>query len=130
MTDTDPPADAWWVYVLLCANERLYVGIARDVDQRFAVHCAGKGAIYTRLNAPVRVLGRQRQPSRSAALKVEYALKQLTRPQKLSWVEASEKCGADPVMPCRVRRKCTESEVPKTKERMKSGVRQGARPKP
>ena len=29
-------SDAWWLYVLLCANERLYVGIARDVDARFA----------------------------------------------------------------------------------------------
>ena len=88
MAGVEPAAGDWWLYVLLCANESLYVGIARDVDERFAVHCAGKGAIYTRLNAPVRVLARQRQPSRSAALKAEYALKQRTRQQKLHWVAA------------------------------------------
>jgi putative endonuclease len=51
--------DAWWLYVLLCANDRLYVGIARNVDARFEAHRAGKGAIYTRLNAPVRIVARQ-----------------------------------------------------------------------
>jgi len=90
MADAKPVVEDWWLYVLLCANECLYVGIARDVDARFAAHCAGNGAIYTRLNAPVRVLARQRQPSRSAALKAEYALKQRTRRQKLAWVAAMQ----------------------------------------
>lgn len=89
MSDTD--AESWWVYVLLCANERLYVGIAKDVQARFAVHAAGKGAFYTRLNTPVRVLAQRQYESRSAALKAEYALKQLTKPQKLAWV-ASTAC--------------------------------------
>ena len=81
-------SDAWWLYVLLCANERLYVGIARDVDARFALHCSGKGAFYTRLNVPLRVMARQRHESRSAALRAEYALKQLSKRQKLAWVAA------------------------------------------
>ncbi|MGE5814083.1 MAG: GIY-YIG nuclease family protein [Acidobacteriota bacterium] len=81
-----PAVDAWWLYVLLCANERLYVGIARDVDARFALHCSGKGAFYTRLNLPLRVMARQRHESRSAALRAEYALKQLNKRQKLAWV--------------------------------------------
>ncbi len=81
-------SDAWWLYVLLCANERLYVGIARDVDARFALHCSGKGAFYTRLNVPLRVMARQRHESRSAALRAEYALKQLSKRQKLAWVTA------------------------------------------
>ncbi len=81
-------SDAWWLYALLCANERLYVGIARDVDARFALHCSGKGAFYTRLNVPLRVVARQRHESRSAALRAEYALKQLSKRQKLAWVAA------------------------------------------
>jgi putative endonuclease len=81
-------SDAWWLYVLLCANERLYVGIARDVDARLALHCSGKGAFYTRLNVPLRVMARQRHESRSAALRAEYALKQLSKRQKLAWVAA------------------------------------------
>ena len=81
-------SDAWWLYVLLCANKRLYVGIARDVDARLALHCSGKGAFYTRLNVPLRVMARQRHESRSAALRAEYALKQLSKRQKLAWVAA------------------------------------------
>lgn len=84
--DDSETMDAWWLYVLLCANERLYIGIAKDVDVRFEIHCSGKGAFYTRLNAPVRILARQLQPSRSAALRAEYALKRLSKKQKLSWV--------------------------------------------
>ena len=80
--------DAWWLYVLLCANDRLYVGIAKDVDARFAIHCSGKGALYTRLIAPVRILARQVHSSRGAALRAEYALKQLSKEHKLSWVAA------------------------------------------
>lgn len=90
MADVEPAVTAWWLYVLLCANECLYIGIARDVDERFAVHCSGKGATFTRLNPPVRILARQPQPSRSAALKAEYALKQRTRQQKLAWVAAMQ----------------------------------------
>ncbi len=87
---TDTKADSWWVYVLLCASDRLYVGIAKDVDARFTVHAAGKGAFYTRLNTPVRVLARRQYESRSAALKAEYALKQLSKSQKLAWVANAE----------------------------------------
>jgi len=86
--DQPDAADTWWVYLLLCARERLYVGIAKDVDARFEVHRSGKGAFYTRLNAPVRVLAREPYSSRSAALKAEYALKQLSREQKLFWASS------------------------------------------
>ena len=76
----------WWLYVLLCAGDRLYIGIAKDVDARFARHCAGKGAYYTRLNAPVRILAREPHPSRGAALRAECALKRLRKQDKLIWV--------------------------------------------
>ena len=85
--------DTWWLYVLLCANERLYVGIAKDVDARLEVHRSGKGAIYTRLNAPIRVVARERHESRSAALRAEYALKQLSKARKLAWVAECEADG-------------------------------------
>jgi putative endonuclease len=85
--DQDPQQDnGWWLYVLLCENGRLYVGIAKDVEARFNAHCAGKGAMFTRLNAPRRILARAWQPSQSAALRAEYALKKLSREQKLAWV--------------------------------------------
>jgi putative endonuclease len=70
------------VYILLCAGGTYYVGIARDVERRFREHKDGTGARYTRANPPIRIVYRQRMRTRGAALKREYALKQLTRKQK------------------------------------------------
>ena len=95
-SDAGEPQDTWWLYVLLCANERLYVGIAKDVDARLAVHRSGKGAFYTRLNAPLRILASEPHPSRSAALRAEYALKQLPRKQKLVWVASNADAPSGP----------------------------------
>lgn len=77
--------EGWWLYVLLCEGDKLYVGIARDVDARLAVHCSGRGAFYTRLNRPVRILAREWHPSQSAALKAEYAMKRRNRTEKWAW---------------------------------------------
>jgi len=76
----------WWLYLLDCRGGRLYAGIALDVEARFELHVSGKGAKFTRANPPRRMLAAQSFPSRSAALKAEYALKQLDRAAKLAWV--------------------------------------------
>ena len=78
-------SDPWWVYVLECQRGVLYTGIAKDVDARFAAHVDGKGAAFTRLNRPLRVLARTEVSDRSAALRLEYALKRLPRAKKLWW---------------------------------------------
>lgn len=75
----------WWVYLLACKGGRTYAGIAIDVGARFLAHREGKGAKFTRANKPLKILGAQSFPSRSEALKAEYALKQLERPDKLLW---------------------------------------------
>jgi putative endonuclease len=63
----------------------LYTGIAKDVDARFAAHRSGKGAKFTRMNRPVAILGKVSLPNRGQALRAEYALKQLSRTDKLRW---------------------------------------------
>ncbi|HVF18138.1 MAG TPA: GIY-YIG nuclease family protein [Steroidobacteraceae bacterium] len=75
----------WWVYLLACRGGRTYAGIAIDVNARFLLHQTGKGAKFTRANPPRKILGAQAFPSRSEALKAEYALKQLDRSEKLAW---------------------------------------------
>ena len=79
------PARRWFVYMLECAGGRIYTGITVDVAQRFAKHRAGRGGAFTRSYRPLRVLAAMRCGSRSAALKAEYRLKQLRRPEKLQW---------------------------------------------
>jgi putative endonuclease len=75
----------WWVYLLACSDGRTYAGIATDVHARFRAHQSGKGAKFTRANRPIAILGMRSFADRSAALKAEYALKQLTVPEKMSW---------------------------------------------
>lgn len=79
----------WWLYLLACRDGRTYAGIATDVDARFAAHCSGKGAKFTRSNPPVRVLGARAFASKSEALKAEAALKRLDRAAKLAWARQS-----------------------------------------
>ena len=78
----------WWLYVLECHSGVLYTGIAKDVDARFEAHINGTGAIFTRLNRPIRILSKAPLATKGAALRAEYALKQLPRAGKLRWCAA------------------------------------------
>jgi putative endonuclease len=63
----------------------LYTGIAKDVEARFEAHVKGTGAMFTRLNRPVRILGKAALATRGEALRAEYSLKQVSRADKLRW---------------------------------------------
>lgn len=76
---------SWWLYVLECRGGVLYTGIAKDVDARFEAHVNGTGAMFTRLNRPVRILGKAPMATKGEALRAEYALKQVSRADKLRW---------------------------------------------
>lgn len=75
---------AWVVYMLRCGDGSLYTGCTNDLPGRFQKHATGKGAKYTKRRLPVRLVYRERVDDRSAALKREYALKQLSRSEKLA----------------------------------------------
>lgn len=77
-----PRMSDWFVYLIECRDESLYTGIATDVDRRYALHVAGKGARYTRSHPPRRLLARFGFPDRATASRAEYAIKQLTAAQK------------------------------------------------
>jgi putative endonuclease len=76
----------WFVYIVRCSDATLYVGIARDVAARIAAHDAGRGARYTRGRGPLRLLAVRRCATHGDALRVELALKRLTRAEKLELV--------------------------------------------
>ena len=78
-------AESWWLYVLECQGGVLYTGIAKDVDSRFEAHLNGDGAMFTRLNRPVRIVGRVMLATKGQALRAEFALKKLSRTAKLQW---------------------------------------------
>ncbi len=76
---------AWFVYIIECRDGSLYTGIAVDVAKRYAKHVAGTGAKYTRSRPPLRLLAMMSCEDRSSALRIEYAVKQLSPHDKLAW---------------------------------------------
>ena len=76
----------WYVYILRCSDGTLYTGSTDDVARRAQVHNSGKGAKYTRCRIPVEVAYSEACESYSAALKREYAIKQLSRKEKLEMI--------------------------------------------
>ena len=78
---------SWYIYILRCGDDTLYTGITDDVEKRFAAHCAGKGAKYTRGRGPLTLVYTEEAEDKSAALKREHAIKKLTRAEKLNLIE-------------------------------------------
>jgi putative endonuclease len=72
----------WFIYILECANGRLYTGITTDLAERFRKHSSGKGAMFTRLNRPVRMIAAKMCENRSEASKLEFAIKKLKPERK------------------------------------------------
>ena len=86
-----PPARSWYVYLVECRDGTFYTGVACDVERRVAEHNSGSGARYTRGRAPVRVVAASRAMEKRAAYRLEWAVKQLPRAEKLSAVRAEGK---------------------------------------
>lgn len=77
----------WSVYILRCRDGSLYTGIARDVQMRLEQHRSGKGAKYTRGRGPLELVYTEECPDKSAALKREFAIKQLPREEKMNLIK-------------------------------------------
>ena len=74
----------WTVYILECGDGTLYTGITDDLERRLRAHSEGKGAKYTRGRGPLILRHREELPDKGAALKREYAIKQLSKPEKMA----------------------------------------------
>ena len=77
----------WFVYVVRCSDDSLYTGITTDINRRIEEHnTSNKGAKYTRTRRPVKLEYKEIYVDRSTASKREYAIKKLTRKQKLNLI--------------------------------------------
>lgn len=71
------------LYILRCADDSLYTGIASDVNRRIAEHeTGGRGAKYLRGKQPLRLEFSSEVGDRATASRLEYRVKQLSRAQK------------------------------------------------
>ena len=71
-----------YCYIVECADGTYYTGWAVDPEKRAEVHNKGKGAKYTKMRLPVKLVYVEEQPDRSTALKRERAIKRMTRQRK------------------------------------------------
>ena len=76
-----------YTYILSCADGTLYTGWTNDLDRRLAAHNAGKGGKYTRVRLPVTLVHHEEFDTKEEAMSREYAIKQMTRAQKMKLIE-------------------------------------------
>jgi len=75
---------AYFLYILLCADNTLYTGTTNDVEKRLQVHASGKGSKYVRSRLPVKLVYTEEFPDNKTALSREWEIKQWSRQEKIS----------------------------------------------
>ena len=73
----------YFTYMVLCSDNTLYTGYTDDLKRRMEVHNSGKGAKYTKARLPVELVYWEKHSTKQKAMQHEYAIKQLSRAQKL-----------------------------------------------
>lgn len=76
-----------YCYIVECADGTYYTGWAIDPERRLAVHNKGRGARYTRMRLPVKLVYVEELPDRKSAMKREIAIKKMDRVRKLKLID-------------------------------------------
>lgn len=73
----------YWVYILLCDNNNYYTGYTDNLEKRYQAHLTGKGRCkYTRSFKPIKIAQSWQVADKKLALKMERAIKKLSRLEK------------------------------------------------
>ena len=72
-----------YTYILRCADGTLYTGWTNDLEKRLAAHNRGVAIKYTKPRRPVALVYSEAHETKEAAMRREWAIKQLTRAEKL-----------------------------------------------
>ena len=77
-----------YTYMMKCADGTLYTGWTTSGEKRLKAHNEGKaGAKYTRAKRPVELVYYEGYATKEEAMSREYAIKQLTRKEKLALMD-------------------------------------------
>ena len=77
----------YYCYLLECADGSYYCGWTTDLERRLKMHQRGRGARYTRMNAPVQLVYFEEVEDRRAAMKRELVIKKLPHQDKRTMAE-------------------------------------------
>ncbi|MBT8103773.1 MAG: GIY-YIG nuclease family protein [Gammaproteobacteria bacterium] len=79
------------LYIVRCADDTLYTGIAADVEKRMTEHESGpRGAKYLRGRGPLRLAFAEQVGDRAVASTLEYRVKRLSRERKEALISGRE----------------------------------------
>jgi putative endonuclease len=73
---------SYYVYLLLCDDGSYYTGYTNDLASRFERHKRGRGARYTRMRKPKKIVYVERFGTRVAAIRREQEMKALSHREK------------------------------------------------
>ena len=79
-----------YTYILKCRDGSLYTGWTTDLDRRVKAHNEGTGARYTKSRRPVELVYHETFETKEEAMRREYAIKRLTRAQKLALIGGAD----------------------------------------
>lgn len=76
-----------YTYILRCNDGTLYTGWTNCLEKRLFDHNRGKGAKYTKGRTPVSLAYYEVFSTREEAMRREWEIKRMTRPEKLKLLE-------------------------------------------
>jgi predicted GIY-YIG superfamily endonuclease len=85
---------SYYVYILRCKDGSYYTGHAKDVEKRFEMHKKGRGAKYTRMHEPEKLVYTEEFESRGEAMKRERRIKTLSHNKKQQLINNNSKSAA------------------------------------
>jgi len=80
-----------YCYIVECADGTYYTGWTIDPERRVATHNKGRGAKYTKMRLPVKLIYVEEQLDRKSAMKREIAIKKLGRVGKKKLIDKKGK---------------------------------------
>jgi putative endonuclease len=81
----------YYVYIILCEGNSLYTGYTKNLNTRFKLHAKGKGARYTKMHKPQKLVHVEEYGTRPEAMKREKRIKKLNHTQKLRLARSNKK---------------------------------------
>lgn len=82
----------WVVYMIQTKSGKLYTGITNDLERRFADHQGRRqGASFFHFSSPESVVYHESHSNRSEASKREFAIKKMSRKEKLDLIDSAKK---------------------------------------
>ena len=87
MADKRQYQEPWFLYIAECRDKTLYVGVARNAEQRIKDHNTTSKCRYTRYRKPVTLKYKEICDNYNIARKREIEVKKFSRQKKLALIK-------------------------------------------